>query len=243
MAEAQVEGSSWLRSKRSVLANAGHQKRFSIDDIRQRTQGTPRLRHFRTSEFWEGDGLHGNNQISGEAQDVLWKLKSVRCGLPTNRTLLPVAPTGVTYAASDSGASGTIMLQPARALSLSDQRRHADATGNNDPNILRSSRATRSSLKRDAVPESSQHHRKGRECTLVLEAKEKAAANLNFAAASLLSLRTLSAVEGEESGFQFRLATKVEPEVSARRAVGQSTRPAADPIGKRAPSSCQKSPC
>ena len=89
-------------------------------------------------------------------------------------------------AASDSGASGSIMLQPAQALSLSDQRRHADTTGNNDPNILRSSRATRSSLKRDAVPEPSQHHRKGREYPLVLEAKEKAAANLNFAAASLL---------------------------------------------------------
>jgi hypothetical protein len=77
-------------------------------------------------------------------------------------------------------------VTPYQAESLIDQRRHADTTGNNDPNILRSSRATRSSLKRDAVPEPSQHHRKGREYPLVLEAKEKAAANLNFAAASLL---------------------------------------------------------
>src|SRR5258705_12536926 len=87
--------------------------------------------------------------------------------------------------------------------------------------------SNKSSLKRDAVPEPSQHHRKGRECTLVLE----------------VTPHPERSRRGRNLVFKFRLVTKVEPEVSARRAVGQSTRPAADLIGKRALSSCQKSPC
>jgi hypothetical protein len=39
------------------------------------------------SGFWADYGLHGNNQITGEAQDVLWKLEECKVRLATIREL------------------------------------------------------------------------------------------------------------------------------------------------------------
>jgi hypothetical protein len=37
--------------------------------------------------LWSDDGLHGNNQISGEAQDVLWKLEECKVRIADQPTM------------------------------------------------------------------------------------------------------------------------------------------------------------
>jgi len=38
---------------------------------------------------WADYGLHGNNQISGEAQDVLWKLEACKVRIADNPEIMP----------------------------------------------------------------------------------------------------------------------------------------------------------
>ena len=78
-----------IRTLRSVGAGGGQlppATRWAISNDRPYRDLTEQCGHktFQISGFWADYGLHGNNQISGEAQDVLWKLeeRKVRSSSP-----------------------------------------------------------------------------------------------------------------------------------------------------------------
>ena len=79
-----------IRTLRSVGAGGGQlppATRWAISNDRPYRDLTEQCGHktFQISGFWADYGLHGNNQISGEAQDVLWKLEERKVRIADDR--------------------------------------------------------------------------------------------------------------------------------------------------------------